>query len=268
MPIKSDDLTYSITGKINKEQEIYGKINNHQSIQGKIDGSQEVCGIISNTILRGYSAYDVAILNGYKGTEEEWLASLHGKDGIDGINGVDGKGVNRIEKTSSFNNIDTYTIYYSDNTIGTFEIKNGINGINGKNGRGIVRVAKTSSSNNIDIYTIYYSDATTSNFFVTNGINGEKGAKGDKGDTPDLTGYATEQWVTDQGYLIQHQDISGKADKAMTYTKNELDIILSTKAGAVVATSSTDGLMSSIDKNRLDELYADYSSALAVLGVN
>ena len=29
----------------------------------------------------GYSAYEVALQNGYVGTEEEWLASLHGKDG-------------------------------------------------------------------------------------------------------------------------------------------------------------------------------------------
>lgn len=27
------------------------------------------------------------------------------------------------------------------------------------------------------------------------------------------SGYATEQWVGQQGYLTQHQDISGKADK-------------------------------------------------------
>ena len=31
---------------------------------------------------------------------------------------------------------------------------------------------------------------------------------------PDLTGYATETWVGNQGYLTQHQDISGKANSA------------------------------------------------------
>ena len=30
------------------------------------------------------SAYDIAVKNGYQGTEVEWLASLHGKDGKDG----------------------------------------------------------------------------------------------------------------------------------------------------------------------------------------
>lgn len=33
----------------------------------------------------GYSAYEVALQNGYVGTEEEWLASLHGKDGTVGF---------------------------------------------------------------------------------------------------------------------------------------------------------------------------------------
>lgn len=29
----------------------------------------------------GFSAYQIALANGFKGTEEEWLDSLHGKDG-------------------------------------------------------------------------------------------------------------------------------------------------------------------------------------------
>lgn len=41
--------------------------------------------------LRGKSAYEIAVENGFVGTEAEWLASLHGKDGKDGSNGKDGK---------------------------------------------------------------------------------------------------------------------------------------------------------------------------------
>ena len=38
---------------------------------------------------RGYSAYEVAVQNGFKGTEEEWLASLKGRDGgVAKVNGV------------------------------------------------------------------------------------------------------------------------------------------------------------------------------------
>ena len=38
---------------------------------------------------RGYSAYEVAVQNGFKGTESEWLASLNGRDGgVATVNGV------------------------------------------------------------------------------------------------------------------------------------------------------------------------------------
>lgn len=38
----------------------------------------------------GKSAYDVAVMNGFSGTEAEWLASLKGKDGVDGEPGKNG----------------------------------------------------------------------------------------------------------------------------------------------------------------------------------
>ena len=39
---------------------------------------------------RGKSAYEVAVDNGFTGTEQEWLESLKGKDGKDGKDGVNG----------------------------------------------------------------------------------------------------------------------------------------------------------------------------------
>lgn len=39
---------------------------------------------------RGLSAYEIAVKNGFEGTEEEWLASLKGKDGrTHSVNGVE-----------------------------------------------------------------------------------------------------------------------------------------------------------------------------------
>jgi hypothetical protein len=38
----------------------------------------------------GASAYDVAVANGFKGSEKEWLATLKGEKGADGRPGVDG----------------------------------------------------------------------------------------------------------------------------------------------------------------------------------
>lgn len=37
----------------------------------------------------------------------------------------------------------------------------------------------------------------------------------------DLTGYATQEWVESKGYLTQHQDISGKANKTATVSNVE-----------------------------------------------
>ncbi len=39
----------------------------------------------------GKSAYQIAVANGFEGTEEEWLASLKGADGVDGTNGENGQ---------------------------------------------------------------------------------------------------------------------------------------------------------------------------------
>lgn len=38
----------------------------------------------------GYSAYEVAVQNGFVGTEQEWLASLKGETGNTGPTGADG----------------------------------------------------------------------------------------------------------------------------------------------------------------------------------
>ena len=59
-------------------------------------------------------------MNGFEGTEEEWLVSLKGDAGRSIIN---------IILTSSEDNFDIYTITYSDNTTSTFAVRNGINGV-------------------------------------------------------------------------------------------------------------------------------------------
>lgn len=57
-------------------------------------GKYENCGP-----LNGESAYEIAVQQGFSGTEEEWLASLKGEDGepgADGRQGVDGKSAYEI----------------------------------------------------------------------------------------------------------------------------------------------------------------------------
>lgn len=43
------------------------------------------------------SAYDIAVSNGFVGTEQEWLDSLHGSNGVDGKDGADGQNYSSIE---------------------------------------------------------------------------------------------------------------------------------------------------------------------------
>lgn len=43
------------------------------------------------TGIEGKSAYEVAVANGFEGTEEEWLESLKGPQGEQGDTGADGK---------------------------------------------------------------------------------------------------------------------------------------------------------------------------------
>ena len=50
----------------------------------------------------GKSAYELAVEEGYTGTEEEWLASLHGADGTDGTDGTDGKSAYEIAVDEGF----------------------------------------------------------------------------------------------------------------------------------------------------------------------
>ena len=44
-------------------------------------------GSVTACSFQGPSAYEVAVQNGYQGTEKEWLESLHGSDGKDGEDG-------------------------------------------------------------------------------------------------------------------------------------------------------------------------------------
>lgn len=66
----------------------------------------------------GRSAYEVAIENGFEGTEEEWLASLEGVDGRDGVDGKDGAGKKLIGGSNiavSDNEDGTQTASLKDN---------------------------------------------------------------------------------------------------------------------------------------------------------
>nr|DAH62988.1 MAG TPA: hypothetical protein [Bacteriophage sp.]DAT87653.1 MAG TPA: hypothetical protein [Caudoviricetes sp.] len=55
---------------------LYGSITNYNSISGAINPAGDISGALSNPLARGASAYEIAVANGYVGTEEQWLESL------------------------------------------------------------------------------------------------------------------------------------------------------------------------------------------------
>lgn len=105
----------------------------------------------------GKSAYEIAVENGFVGTEAEWLASLKGKDGINGIDGRDGR----------------------DGADGK-DGENGINGINGKDG--INGRDGVDGKDGAKGEPFRFSDFTPQQLESLK-VKGDKGEKGDKGDT-------------------------------------------------------------------------------------
>lgn len=86
---------------------IAGTVNNYKDISGNITGTvsdkSQISGNIMATVLKGLSAYEVAVKSGFVGTEEEWLQSLVG-------NGIDSMSMNPDGfLTIIYTNGDSYT---------------------------------------------------------------------------------------------------------------------------------------------------------------
>lgn len=65
-------------------KKLIGSIANYNSISGAINPAGDISGALSNPLARGASAYEIAVANGYVGTEEQWLESLKGEKGDKG----------------------------------------------------------------------------------------------------------------------------------------------------------------------------------------
>ena len=148
----------------------------------------------SLTAVDGKSAYQIALDNGFEGTEEEWLESLNGLDGKDGIS---------ITETIINDNGELVVTYSDGNTSnlgivvgadgkdgqnGTNGVDgkdgvDGVNGLDGKNGTDGVGITET-SINEYGELVITYSDNSTVNLGTVvgkDGINGVDGKDGQDG---------------------------------------------------------------------------------------
>lgn len=61
-----------------------GMLQSLGTLSGVLLHKDGLAGSLSNELLRGYSAYQVAVLNGFEGSEQEWLASIKGEKGDEG----------------------------------------------------------------------------------------------------------------------------------------------------------------------------------------
>ena len=86
--------------------------------------------------LDGQSAYQIAVTNGFVGTEAEWLTSLEGTNGTNGTNGNDGaagQSAYQIAVTNGFVGTEAEWLTSLEGTNGT-NGNDGTNGTNGTNG--------------------------------------------------------------------------------------------------------------------------------------
>ena len=182
---------------------------------GNLSPTSTMTGFLSSEFLRGFSAYEIAVQNGYTGTVEEWLLSLIGPEGpqgekgntgAQGPTGPAGNGIRSVRLNPDY----SLTINYTNGT--SFNVGNirgeqgpqgiqGIQGIKGDTGatgpkgqkgdqgekgdpgepafNPKVRVVQTTNG-----AMIYVTDINGTTYAqIVHGQKGEKGDRGLKGDT-------------------------------------------------------------------------------------
>ena len=88
------------------------------------------------------------------------MATLDKEIEIVMVKGETGGVIDRLEKTATVGNVDTYTIFMADGSTYTFNVTNGSN---------ISTIEKTATVGKVDTYTITLTNGDTSTFTVTNG---------------------------------------------------------------------------------------------------
>ena len=136
----------------------------------------------------GKSAYEIAVENGFVGTETEWLESLKGADGKDGINGKDG-----VDGAPGQDGID------------------GQDGINGADGKSAYIIA------------VEHGFTGTETEWLTSlkGADGKDGADGQLGkDAPevDLSNYATKDQLQKLEENAEYLEELIKSAVSISYT--------------------------------------------------
>lgn len=111
-----------LSGNVSDTVVLKGNISGAGTLNGSVSGTGTIKGSLQGIIGKdGYSAYEVAVKNGFEGSEVEWLASLKGEPGEPGADGKNGK-----------NGKDGYTPVKG---VDYFDGQPGSNGKDGKDGK-------------------------------------------------------------------------------------------------------------------------------------
>lgn len=171
----------------------------------------------SGTGSDGKSAYQIAVENGFVGTEAEWLVSLKGADGKDGINGRDG--VDGKDGYTPIKGVD-----YFDGAKGD----KGDKGETGEQGLQGLQGEKGDKGEKGDPFV--YSDFTPEQLALLKGEKGDKGDKGDPGASSwsDITDKPTSFPPSTHSHTIEQvtnlqSALNNKLDKG-TYTGTAQDL--------------------------------------------
>ena len=222
----------------------------------------------------GASAYQVAVQNGYVGTEEEWLESLVGPAGPEGPEGPVGPAntlsIGTVTKGADADATITGTAPNQTLNLTLPKGDKGDTGAIGPAGRGVSTVTKTGTVGLVDTYTMAFTDGTSTTYDITNGETPHYTA----GTGIDITNnvisntQTSAEWGNITGTLSDQTDLTtalaGKADTSdipdlTGYIKNTDYATSST--GGVVMVDPTYGLkLSSGLLMGNAKSYANYSS--------
>lgn len=132
-----------------------------------LKGEQGVQGPRGEQGVQGKSAYQVALDNGFTGSETEWIASLKGEDGADGNDGVSITEVKQIQTSNLDGGANVVRVTLSNGTQSQFQFKNGKKGSDGVDGKDYV----LTEADKQEIVTEASKQIDTSKFATLSGYN-------------------------------------------------------------------------------------------------
>lgn len=182
------------------------------------------------TVYRGYSAYEIALQQGFEGSKDEWLRALVGPRGETGVS------ISDVRLNSDF----TLTVTLDD---GTEFVTESIKGDKGDKGQKGDKGDKGDTGNGItfirlnDDYslTIFFSDGSFSNTTSVRGPQGEQGIQGIQGQKGDTGQQGIQGETGPKGDKGDTGEVS-LAD-LNTALMDKADIITDTASGSIASFS-------------------------------